>query len=129
VTNEESASRAKLWGGRFSQPTNELVDRLNASLPFDRRLARQDISGSIAHARMLARQGIIGEADGAAIESGLRAILTEVEAGHYNFRIEDEDIHMSVERRLGELIGAASGRLHTGRSRNDQIALDFRLWT
>jgi argininosuccinate lyase len=129
VANEASAPRAKLWGGRFSQPTNELVDRLNASLPFDRRLARQDISGSIAHARMLVRQGIIGEADGAAIESGLHAILAEVDAGRYNFRIEDEDIHMSVERRLGELIGSASGRLHTARSRNDQIALDFRLWT
>lgn len=129
MANEGSAPRSKLWGGRFSQPTNELVDRLNASLPFDCRLARQDISGSIAHARMLSRQGIIGEADGATIESGLRAILDEVQTGAYNFRIEDEDIHMSVERRLGELIGAASGRLHTARSRNDQVALDFRLWT
>ncbi|HVX30555.1 MAG TPA: argininosuccinate lyase [Nitrolancea sp.] len=129
MAHEENASRQKLWGGRFSQPTNELVDRLNASLPFDRRFARQDISGSIAHARMLARQGIISKDDGAAIEAGLRTILAEVEAGSYDFRIEDEDIHMSVERRLGALIGAASGRLHTARSRNDQVALDFRLWT
>ncbi|HEX3723763.1 MAG TPA: argininosuccinate lyase [Nitrolancea sp.] len=127
--DQSRSPQPKLWGGRFSQATNELVDRLNASLPFDRRLARQDITGSIAHARMLARQGIIGEADGALIESGLHDILAEIDAGSYQFRLEDEDIHLSVERRLGELIGPTSGRLHTARSRNDQIALDFRLWT
>src|SRR6185437_7364884 len=87
---------SKLWAGRFSQPTNELVDRLNASLPFDRRLAGQDIRGSIAHARMLARQKIISEADASAIEVGLRQILTEISAGEFEFRLEDEDIHLSV---------------------------------
>jgi argininosuccinate lyase len=129
VADEGSAPQQKLWAGRFSRPTNQLVDKLNASLPFDRRLARQDITGSIAHARMLTRQGIIGEADGTLIESGLRTILGEIDQESYQFRLEDEDIHLSVERRLGELIGPASGRLHTARSRNDQIALDFRLWT
>ena len=129
MADDGSTPQRKLWAGRFSQPTNQLVDKLNASLPFDRRLARQDITGSIAHTRMLARQGIIGETDGTLIESGLRTILSEIDEGSYQFRLEDEDIHLSVERRLGELIGAASGRLHTARSRNDQIALDFRLWT
>ena len=129
MVNDGSVPQQKLWAGRFNRPTNQLVDKLNASLPFDRRLAWQDIIGSIAHARMLTRQGIIGEADSVLIESGLRTILAEIEAGSYQFRLEDEDIHLSVERRLGELIGPASGRLHTARSRNDQIALDFRLWT
>ena len=122
-------STGKLWGGRFSRPTDRLVDRLNASIPFDRRFYREDILGSIAHSRMLARQGIIPQADAAAIEGGLRTILGEIEAGDYEFRLEDEDIHLSVERRLRELIGPAAGRLHTARSRNDQVALDFRFWT
>ncbi len=129
MADDSASSHVKLWGGRFSQPTNELVDRLNASLPFDRRLAGQDIRGSIAHVRMLARQGIVSESDGESIEAGLKQILDEVDRGTYEFRLEDEDIHLSVERRLRELIGAASGRLHTARSRNDQIALDFRFWT
>ena len=118
----------KLWGGRFSRPTDRLVDRLNASLPYDRRFYREDIGGSIAHARMLARQGIITTADAEVIEAGLRAVLAEIERGDYEFRLEDEDIHLSVERRLRELIGSPAGRLHTARSRNDQAALDFRLW-
>ena len=129
LSEETATPRAKLWAGRFNQPTNELVDRLNASLPFDRRLAGQDIRGSIAHARMLVRQDIIARADGDAIEGGLREILSEINAGTYEFRLEDEDIHLSVERRLRELIGAPAGRMHTARSRNDQIALDFRFWT
>lgn len=128
MPKDASVSHSKLWAGRFSQPTNMLVDRLNASLPFDRRLAGQDIRGSIAHARMLVRQRIISEADGTAIEDGLRQILSEVNSGTYEFRLEDEDIHLSVERRLRELIGPAAGRLHTARSRNDQVALDFRFW-
>ena len=123
------AGERKLWSGRFSRPTDRLVDELNASIPFDQRLARQDIMGSIAHARMLARQGIVPADDARAIEDGLRGILDEIAAGTYVFRVEDEDIHLSVERRLHELIGPAAGRLHTGRSRNDQVALDFRLWT
>lgn len=122
-------SGSKLWGGRFSRSTSELVDELNASIGFDRRFARHDILGSIAHARMLTRQGIISQSDGNAIESGLRQIAGEIAAGHHEFRQSDEDIHMSVERRLREVIGEPAGRLHTGRSRNDQVALDFRLWT
>lgn len=128
MREDAAALHSKLWAGRFNQPTNVLVDRLNASLPFDRRLAGQDIRGSIAHARMLVRQGIINQDDGTAIENGLRQILSEVESGTYEFRLEDEDIHLSVERRLRELIGPPAGRLHTARSRNDQVALDFRFW-
>lgn len=119
----------KLWGGRFSRPTDALVDELNASIGFDRRLYRQDIMGSVAHVAMLGRQGIIDADDAKQIEQGLRTILGEIERGEFTFRLEDEDIHLSVERRLHELIGPVAGRLHTGRSRNDQVALDFRLWT
>ncbi len=129
MADDATILQKKLWAGRFSQPTNALVDKLNASLPYDRRLAGQDIRGSIAHTRMLARQGVISESDGKLIESGLRQILSEIDAGTYDFRLEDEDIHISVERRLGEIIGPTAGRLHTARSRNDQIALDFRYWT
>ncbi|RIK38263.1 MAG: argininosuccinate lyase [Chloroflexi bacterium] len=124
-----STGSNKLWGGRFSQPTHELVDQLNASLPFDRRFARHDIIGSIAHATMLGRQGIITEADAQAIVAGLRQVLEEVEGGTFVFDVADEDIHMAVERRLHALIGPTAGRLHTARSRNDQVALDFRMWT
>lgn len=122
-------SSSKLWGGRFSRSTSELVDELNASIGFDRRFARHDILGSIAHARMLAGQGIISQSDSSAIEAGLRQIADEIAGGRHEFRQSDEDIHMSVERRLREVIGEPAGRLHTGRSRNDQVALDFRLWT
>lgn len=119
----------KLWGGRFSKPTDRLVDELNASISFDRRLAYHDILGSLAHVQMLARQGIIPEIDAVAIVEGLGIILREIQQGEFDFRLEDEDIHLSVERRLRELIGPAAGRLHTARSRNDQVALDLRLWT
>ncbi len=129
MSGDSVGSSSKLWAGRFSQPTDALVDKLNASLPFDRRFAGQDIRGSIAHARMLVRQGIISGSDGSSIEAGLRLILSEIENGAYEFRLEDEDIHLSVERRLRELIGPVAGRLHTARSRNDQVALDFRFWT
>lgn len=119
---------SKLWAGRFQKPTHELVDELNASLPFDRRLYRHDILGSLAHVTMLARCGIVPLDDARAIATGLRAILDEIEEGRFEFRLADEDIHMAVERRLRELTGPAGGRLHTARSRNDQVALDFRLW-
>jgi argininosuccinate lyase len=125
----EGTPVSKLWGGRFRKPTDRLVDELNASIAFDQRLAYHDILGSLAHARMLARQGIISEADAVAIVEGLKSILEEVQRGELSFRLEDEDIHLAVERRLHELIGSAAGRLHTARSRNDQVALDFRLWT
>lgn len=122
------STSAKLWGGRFQKPTHELVDQLNASLPFDQRLARHDILGSLAHVTMLARQGIVPLEDARAIAQGLRTILREIEEQRFTFRLADEDIHLSVERRLRELIGPVAGRLHTARSRNDQVALDFRLW-
>jgi argininosuccinate lyase len=108
---------------------HELVAQLNASLPFDRRFARQDIQGSIAHATMLGRQGIISADDAGLIVDGLRRILAEIESGEFVFDPRDEDIHMAVEQRLHALIGPAAGRLHTARSRNDQVALDFRMWT
>jgi argininosuccinate lyase len=120
--------QSKLWGGRFSGQTHELVDALNASLPFDRRLARQDITGSVAHAFMLGKQGIIRQEDARTIADGLQQVFAEIEAEDFEYRLSDEDIHMAVERRLGEIIGPAAGRLHTARSRNDQVALDLRLW-
>jgi argininosuccinate lyase len=128
VSGAPGSANAKLWGGRFSRPTHALVDELNASIGFDQRFARHDIAGSIAHSRMLARQEIISGEDQQAIEEGLRRIWSEIEAGIHEFRVADEDIHLSVEGRLRQLIGAPAGRLHTGRSRNDQVATDFRLW-
>lgn len=124
----DTDGQAKLWGGRFASQTHELVDALNASLPFDQRMARQDITGSVAHALMLGQQGIISREDSLAIAEGLQAVLAEIEAGEFDFRLSDEDIHMAVERRLTELIGTPAGRLHTARSRNDQVAVDVRLW-
>ncbi len=123
-----SGDSGKLWGGRFSRPTDAAVDAFGASIGFDRRLWRQDIEGSIAHARMLAAQGIIPETDARQIEDGLRTIAREIEAGSFVFRVDREDIHLNIEARLAEIIGPAAGRLHTGRSRNDQVATDTRLW-
>jgi argininosuccinate lyase len=117
-----------MWGGRFSDKPDELMQAINVSIGFDRRLAAQDILGSKAHAAMLAHQGMISEADAAEIQRGLGQIEREIEEGAFPFREEFEDIHMNVEARLRELIGAAAGRLHTARSRNDQVALDLRLW-
>jgi argininosuccinate lyase len=117
-----------MWGGRFSDKPDELMQAINVSIGFDRRLAAQDIAGSKAHAAMLARQGLIARSDEAAIQEGLGRIAAEIEAGEFPFRAEFEDIHMNVEARLRELIGPAAGRLHTARSRNDQVALDLRLW-
>ena len=117
-----------MWGGRFSVKPAALMQAINVSIGFDKRLAAQDLAGSRAHARMLADTGVISRADAAAILGGLDAIEAEMAAGTFPFRDEYEDIHMNVEARLAELIGPASGRLHTARSRNDQVALDFRLW-
>jgi argininosuccinate lyase len=117
-----------LWGGRFSAKPGVLMQAINVSIGFDRRLAREDLAGSKAHVAMLTAQGIVSEPDGAAILQGLDQIEQEIEAGTFPFREEFEDIHFNVEKRLDELIGPAAGRLHTGRSRNDQVALDFRLW-
>ncbi|MBQ0067018.1 MAG: argininosuccinate lyase, partial [Phascolarctobacterium sp.] len=115
----------KLWGGRFSKETNELVDAYNASISYDKRLYREDIRGSVAHAKMLVRQKIISKKDGDAIVKGLQAILQQIEKGKFEFVTELEDIHMNIESRLSEKIGVAGARLHTARSRNDQIALDM----
>ena len=117
-----------MWGGRFSEGPDAVMEEINASIDFDRKLFRQDIQGSKAHARMLAGQGIIAADDAEKIVAGLDTILREIEAGKFNFSRELEDIHMNVEGRLAELIGPAAGRLHTARSRNDQVATDFKLW-
>ncbi len=117
-----------MWGGRFSVKPAELMQAINVSISFDKRLAAQDLAGSRAHAAMLAATGVISADDEAAIQSGLAAIEAEIADGTFPFRDEYEDIHMNVEARLRELIGSAAGRLHTARSRNDQVAVDFRLW-
>ncbi|HEX5775791.1 MAG TPA: argininosuccinate lyase, partial [Caulobacteraceae bacterium] len=117
-----------MWGGRFSGKPDELMQAINVSIGFDRRLARQDLAGSRAHAEMLAKVGVVSAEDAAAILRGIDTIEGEIEAGTFPYREEFEDIHMNVEARLRELIGPAAGRLHTARSRNDQVALDFRLW-
>ena len=117
-----------MWGGRFSDRPDELMQAINVSIGFDRRLAAEDIQGSQAHAAMLSSCGLITSHDHAAIKDGLDRIAREIEDGVFPFREEYEDIHMNVEARLRELIGPAAGRLHTARSRNDQVALDLRLW-
>jgi argininosuccinate lyase len=118
----------KMWGGRFASEPDAIMAEINASIDVDRRLYRQDIAASKAHADMLARQGIISQEDADKIAHGLDTILSEIEQGTFTFRRELEDIHMNVEARLAELIGPAAGRLHTARSRNDQVATDFRLY-
>ena len=118
----------KLWGGRFQKDTDQLVNALNASISFDQRLYREDITGSMAHAQMLADCGIISQEDAAAIQAGLAGILADIEAGKVEFTADNEDIHMNVEALLTARIGDAGKRLHTARSRNDQVALDFRMY-
>lgn len=118
----------KPWGGRFSEPTDRQVEAFTSSLHFDRRLFRYDIEGSVAHARMLGRQGIITKGEARTIVAGLRKVLADIEAGDFHFRPDDEDIHMAIEKALTDRIGDVGGKLHTGRSRNDQIALDIRLY-
>ncbi len=117
-----------MWGGRFAMGPDAVMTAINASIGFDRRLAREDIAGSRAHAAMLAAQGIIGPDDAVAIDAGLAQVLAEIESGTFAFSTALEDIHMNVEARLREIVGPAAGRLHTARSRNDQVATDFRLW-
>ena len=124
TTNEPPSA----WSGRFSEPVSDLVKRYTASVFFDQRMWRQDIRGSLAHARMLARQDIISGADLAAIESGMATISSEIEAGTFNWNLDDEDVHLNIEKRLTALVGDSGKRLHTGRSRNDQVATDIRLW-
>ncbi len=117
-----------LWGGRFAAGPAAVMAEINASIDVDRRLYAEDIAGSKAHAAMLVKQGILSAADGARIQRGLDRILAEIESGKFRFKTALEDIHMNIEARLAELIGPAAGRLHTARSRNDQVATDFRLW-
>lgn len=117
-----------IWGGRFDARPDDLMEQINASIDIDKRLYAQDIAGSKAHARMLGACGILSTQDEQAIQSGLDQILAEITSGQFTFRRDLEDIHMNIETRLKELIGEAAGRLHTARSRNDQVATDFRLW-
>lgn len=118
----------KMWGGRFTTAPDTIMEEINASIDFDRHLYREDITASKAHAAMLAKQGIITRQDAAAIAHGLDTILSEIDGGKFRFKRSLEDIHMNVESRLADLIGPAAGRLHTARSRNDQVATDFKLW-
>ena len=125
---EQSGSR-KAWGGRFAEIPDARLEEYNASVGFDVRLIREDIRGSIAHVRMLGRQGIIPVEEAGEIETGLWRVFSEVESGDFTLTVADEDVHTGVERRLRELVGPLAGKLHTGRSRNDQVGTDFRLWT
>ncbi|MGH7901332.1 MAG: lyase family protein, partial [Thermodesulfobacteriota bacterium] len=118
----------KPWTGRFTKKTHELAESFSASIDIDKRLYREDIEGSIAHAKMLGKTGIITKKETERIINGLKEIQKEIEAGKFPFREEYEDIHLNIEKRLIELIGDAGGKLHTGRSRNDQIVLDIRLF-
>ncbi|HSC43871.1 MAG TPA: argininosuccinate lyase [Candidatus Binatia bacterium] len=125
---EVKAKKPKLWGGRFAVNTADSVESFTASIAIDARLYRHDIMGSIAHAKMLAKQRIISSSDAGKIVRGLQAIQREIDTGKFAFSAADEDIHMNIERRLSERIGSAGGKLHTARSRNDQVALDMRLF-
>ena len=128
IKKGRAAAPAKPWSGRFAEPVAELVKRFTASVSFDRRLARCDIDGSLAHARMLAARGIIARSDLTAIERGLGKVRREIESGTFEWSLEAEDVHLNIERRLTALVGDAGKRLHTARSRNDQVATDVRLW-
>ncbi len=129
MSNQIDHGTPKAWGGRFTASPDKRVEALNASVTFDIRMVREDIRGSIAHVRMLGRQGIVREEDAAEIETGLWGILSEVDRDLFQLTLADEDVHTGVERRLRELIGPVTGKLHTGRSRNDQVVNDFRFWT
>ena len=132
MNDELKADRAPaanaMWGGRFAGGPDAVMEAINPSIDFDRRFYAQDIDASIAHAEMLAAQGIITAEDGDAIRQGLEQIRGEIERGDFTFSTALEDIHMNVEARLKAIIGEPAGRLHTGRSRNDQVATDFKLW-
>ncbi|MCK0169219.1 argininosuccinate lyase [Jannaschia sp. S6380] len=128
MSKPSEAKSNKMWGGRFAEGPDAIMEAINASIGFDRRMARQDIEGSRAHAAMLAAQGIVTDTDAEAIREGLLTVLSEIEGGTFAWSTALEDIHMNVEARLTEIVGAPAGRLHTARSRNDQVALDFRMW-
>jgi len=126
--NNQFANKAQAWSARFSEPVSDLVKRYTASVDFDKRLAVFDIQGSLAHADMLSAIGVISAQDKAAIEKGMASILEEIGDGRFEWSLDLEDVHLNIEKRLVELIGDAGKRLHTGRSRNDQVATDIRLW-
>ncbi|MFO1164840.1 MAG: argininosuccinate lyase [Paracoccus sp. (in: a-proteobacteria)] len=128
MTEQPASTANQMWGGRFAAGPDAIMEAINASIGFDQRLYAQDIRGSRAHAAMLAAQGIISDSDAKAIGEGLLTVLSEIEKGDFPFSTALEDIHMNVESRLKEVIGEPAGRLHTARSRNDQVATDFRLW-
>ena len=128
MSSDPLANKAQAWSALFSEPMSELVKRYTASVGFDQRLWRADIEGSLAHAEMLAAQGIIGEQDLADIRRGMAQIGQEIESGRFEWKLELEDVHLNIEARLTALVGDAGKRLHTGRSRNDQVAADVRLW-
>ena len=128
MSHDPLANKQQAWSALFSEPMSELVKRYTASVDFDKRLWRADIDGSLAHAEMLAAQGIIGAADLAAIQRGMAQIALEIEQGRFEWKLDLEDVHLNIEARLTTLVGDAGKRLHTGRSRNDQVATDVRLW-
>ena len=121
-------SNTKAWSGRFSEPVDRLVKQYTASVGFDRRLAKFDIQGSLAHARMLVHVGVLSAGDLQQIERGMNQILAEIRDDTFPWSIDLEDVHLNIEKRLTDLVGDAGKRLHTGRSRNDQVATDVRLW-
>jgi argininosuccinate lyase len=128
MSHDPLSNKSRAWSALFSEPMSELVQRYTASVPFDQRLAQADIAGSLAHAEMLAAQGVIGADDLAAIQRGMAQIRADLEAGRFEWKLELEDVHLNIEARLTALVGDAGKRLHTGRSRNDQVATDVRLW-
>jgi len=128
TASPKTPSANQMWGGRFASGPDAIMQAINASIGFDQRLYAQDIAGSRAHAAMLAAAGILTNKDAEAIGEGLLTVLSEIETGNFPFRVELEDIHLNIESRLTEIVGEAGKRLHTGRSRNDQVAVDFRLW-
>ena len=128
ITKEKKQS-SSIWGGRFERKPSKVMEKINSSISFDKRLYKEDILASVAHAKMLVKQGIISNADGKKIISGLNTIEKEIKKDNFQFKNELEDIHMNIENRLKEIIGDAAGKLHTARSRNDQVATDLRIWT
>ncbi|MFT7723603.1 MAG: argininosuccinate lyase [Roseateles sp.] len=128
MSDNQLANKSQAWSALFSEPMSDLVKRYTASVGFDQRLWRADIAGSLAHAEMLAAQGILSAGDHAAIQRGLHEIAAEIEAGQFEWKLDLEDVHLNIEARLTERVGLAGKRLHTGRSRNDQVATDVRLW-
>ena len=128
ITKEKKQS-SSIWGGRFERKPSNVMEKINSSISFDKRLYKEDILASVAHAKMLVKQGIISNSDGKKIISGLNKIEKEIKNNNFQFKNELEDIHMNIENRLKEIIGDAAGKLHTARSRNDQVATDLRIWT